>query len=500
MAIDKTIKIKVDAQDGIDEVGKLKKEVQDTDKAAQDSKGGFMAMKGGISAVSLAFKAMGIGLIISAFVKLRDMLLDNQVVLDKVNIATETINAVFKKVISSAIELGEKLTSAFKDPVQAIKELWIALKENIVDRVEGLIDTFGALGKVIRGVFKADLDLIKEAAAEARDGLVQLATGLTPDEVKTLGTTISTVAKEIKNAANESSEYAKNLVRLRNEVKLAEANQRRLQLTYQKDAEVQRQIRDNVNLTFEERIEANNKLGKILEEQFEKEKALAEKKIALAEMELSLDKDNIDLQVQLINAQTDLADLEERITGQKSEQLVNLTALQNEYTQSIDETAAANAAANKKDLEDTKKLQEEKQRIIRGALGAIAGLVDKESKKGKQVAKALAIIDTFAAANKALAQGGILGGIAAAGIIAQGIANVKAITDQKLPGGDDGGGGTPSVPAADLGAGGIGGLIPNMESVELPDGAPQPVQAYVVENDISDAQALQEELEIQATL
>ena len=39
-----------------------------------------------------------------------------------------------------------------------------------------------------------------------------------------------------------------------------------------------------------------------------------------------------------------------------------------------------------------------------------------------------------------------------------------------------------------------------MNAITPPELGQQPVQAYVVENDISDAQALQEELDIQATL
>ena len=111
-------------------------------------------------------------------------------------------------------------------------------------------------------------------------------------------------------------------------MKLAEANQRQLQLTYQKDAELQRQLRDDISLTFEERIAANEELGRILNKQFAEEQALAQKKVELAELELSRNKDNIDLQVALINAKTELADLDERITGQRSEQLTNLKALE----------------------------------------------------------------------------------------------------------------------------------------------------------------------------
>jgi hypothetical protein len=49
--------------------------------------------------------------------------------------------------------------------------------------------------------------------------------------------------------------------------------------------------------------------------------------------------------------------------------------------------------------------------------------------------------------------------------------------------------------------GGIGGTIPNLENITgTATGEQQPVQAFVVETDISNAQALQEELDIQATL
>ena len=81
---------------------------------------------------------------------------------------------------------------------------------------------------------------------------------------------------------------------MRNEVKLADAQQRQLQLTYQKEAELQRQLRDDTSLTFEERIAANEELGRVLDEQFEKEQALAQKKIDLAALELSRNKANIE--------------------------------------------------------------------------------------------------------------------------------------------------------------------------------------------------------------
>ena len=309
MSQEKIIKIKVEAENAIEEINDLQQGVKGTSQAAVDSKSSFIKMKDGVSAVALAFKAMGIGLIVGALIQLKDMMMQNQVVMDSVAIAGETINAVFQKVIDLAVKVGQSMTSAFEDPQQAIADLWTSIKQNLVDRMQGLIDTFGALGTVIKGVFTKDLDLMKEGLADAAVGFTQMATGMTAVEQSNFSKNLKATAKELKNTVTEANEYAKALVALRNEVKLAEANQRQLQLAYQKDAELQRQIRDDISLTFEERIAANAELGRILDEQFAEEQALAQKKIDLAQMEADQNKGNIDLQVALINAKTELIDL-----------------------------------------------------------------------------------------------------------------------------------------------------------------------------------------------
>ena len=78
----------------------------------------------------------------------------------------------------------------------------------------------------------------------------------------------------------------------------------------------------------------------------------------------------------------------------------------------------------------------------------------------------------------------------------------------KLPGGDSGGGSVPSVSTPSTGGAdienieegptGLGPLLGNLGA--LGEEGTQPIQAFVVENDISSSQALQEELELQATL
>ena len=134
-----------------------------------------------------------------------------------------------------------------------------------------------------------------------------------------------------------------------------------------------------------------------------------------------------------------------------------------------------------------------------------AKIAEEALKREKRNAKFQILIDTaqgIAAAIKAGAGvpfpanlGAILSGIAA---VVAGIAQAKAVMN-KVPGGGGGG----DVDASTGAIGGIGaGLLPNMNVLNPPTGDSdmQPVQAFVVETDISNAQALQEELEIQATL
>ena len=231
MAVEHTVKLNVDAGDGIKKVEELKKGVQETNTAASNSKSSFQKMKTGVGAVGVAFKAMGIGLIVSAFVKLKDMLGQNQVVMDKLSAAGEALGFIFQKIVDVAVRFSEKVTEAFSDPKQAVKDLWTSLKQNIVNRIEGLIDLFGSLGKVIKGAFTADMDLLKEGASEAGEAFIQLSTGLDEVQQSEVADKMTKIWKETKKATKEATAYGKAITKMRNEVKLAEAEQRGLQLT-----------------------------------------------------------------------------------------------------------------------------------------------------------------------------------------------------------------------------------------------------------------------------
>ena len=150
-------------------------------------------------------------------------------------------------------------------------------------------------------------------------------------------------------------------------------------------------------------------------------------------------------------------------------------------------------AIDKQELADKEALEDAKRQAVQSGLSGIGALVGESSKAGKAIAVANATIDTFAGANKAIAQGGIIGLASAVGIIATGLANVRSILQTDIPG-QSGGGTAPATPEV------VDNTVPVAPTFGAITADAPPVQAFVVESDVSSSQALQNDLNLQATL
>lgn len=510
----------------IEEIAGLKEELKGVadanKKAAKATKGLAKGFKG----VGLAMKTAGIGLVISALNMLKEVLMQNQPVVDFMDKAMTSLGIVFQKVSETVISLGTDIVDAFSNPKEAIKGLWVVIKENLVNRFEGVINQFKAVGKVLEGVFTLDFDLIKEGASDSATAFVQMATGLDEVQQTQAQEFFKETATALVEVTTQAVKTADALVDQRKEVELLEAGQQKLMLTYQNQAELQRQIRDDESLTFEERIAANERLGEILDEQLETEQSLAQRKLDLAKAELEQNSENLELQKAVIAAETELVDIEERITGQRSEQLTNTNALLKEQLEATNDLSLI--GKNQRELElieldqwyqeklrlakksgvDTENIDKEfarrKKKITQAqindevaAFGQLAGALSSLAGDNKELAAASAIMDTYAGANKALAQGGILGIVSAATIIATGLANVKKIYDTEVP--NAGGGNVPSAGAT------ISANVPRQATLSdvasrIGQSNQQPVRAYVIGQDVTDSQEAQAYLNNQKTL
>jgi hypothetical protein len=310
-------------QDGVKNV---EKEFVKTNKEVKKTPRLIRGVTAGTKLLGSALKAAGIGLVVALLAKFGQVLSQNQKFVDGFAKSTEFLSRVFNDfftfIDNSIGPVQEFFKQIFENPLESIKEFGKLIKENIIERFMSAIEVFGLAGKAIKQFLEGDFTGALETAKQAGKELVDVGTGIN-NSVDRLGATIVDASKSIKEYASETFNAAASQVELEKRAKLAEAQIRQSILAFQSEIEIQRQIRDNISLTIDERIRANDRAGELLIEQGKQEKALAQIQVDAAQSALSANKGNIELQLALINAKTELIDVEERILGFQSEQQIN---------------------------------------------------------------------------------------------------------------------------------------------------------------------------------
>ena len=353
--------------------------VKDIGKSTKNAEGGIKALASGFKGMGLAIKALGIGLVMEAFNMFKEVLSKNQKVVDILNTALEALSIVFNDLIKLVFDNFPKIVEFFKDvfenPVENLKKLGNAIKENLIERFNSFLDTLGyltgALKNLFKGEFSAALDSLKQAGKET----VDVFTGI-PNSADKLANAAKNGAKALTNYGKKVLDAAEKLVQLKNNAALAAAQQARLVEQYDRQAEKLRQVRDNDLLSIEERIKANDKLKEVLDKQ---EKAmLAQANAQVASAQADVQKNNsIENQVALINALANADGVLAQIEGFRSEQDTNRNSLikeridlQKSQAQGVVDVAVAEKQATAELIKDEdKKLQaqldnlEEEKRI-----------------------------------------------------------------------------------------------------------------------------------------
>jgi len=479
-------------------------------------KGGLKAVSFGLKGIGKAYKAAGIGLIVSAFGLLFAAFKENQAVVDKFNVVMQTIASVGKQV-------GDVIAGVYKNVSQST-------------------ENFDALGKVLKGVLdialvpvrvafqtikgaiigaqlaweqswlggnddariaelKSQLDEVGQEFINIKDDVVDASSSIANNFTEAVSEATSIagdVIEGVKEISIEAAyENAEANIQLKKSADIARAANQGLIEDYDRQAEQQRQIRDNDLINIEDRIKANELLKQKLEEQ---EKLMLENVKAIqdaAQAQFDLTGKDEDY-IALLEAKNEVKAVEAQIEGFMSEQESNRVALQKEKIELAQSETDATAerqiaernfnaemmendvlrlqaqqsnAIKEKELEEKrlkdkrdsyqagtqafqdaqneldayseesarnqvkiqKDLDKAKETQMTQTLGNLATIVGKNSKFGKAIAIVQAIRDTYAGATKALSQGGIFGFIGAAAVTAAGIANVKAITSTPDP-------------------------------------------------------------------
>lgn len=380
--------------------------------------------------------------------------------------------------------------------------------------IGNVTDILGNFGDVILNVVSLNFDEAAKSIEKVTEGIKNFGEE-TAKEIK--------IAGELSDMRAKADKAERELI-----VSRAKADRDR--------ADLLEKAVDREKFTVQERIGFLEEAAALEEKITNREIAAARLRLEAIRLENSLSestKEDLEAEAQLeanlIQLETAKLTKQKEVTSQtialKNEEAAALKAIEDQKIADEKERQEAKDAEDKRLAEEEKKREEEKaqaiikfnesiqkaikeqadaeilaqqrkKEAIENAIGQIAGIVGSNSKFGKGIAIVQAIRDTYAGANKALAQGGIFGFISAAAIISAGLANVKTITATQDPAtpsfaSSSGSTGAVSVPTPQAPAFNIVGSDPqNQLAQTLAETTAKPVKAFVVSSDVSTAQSL----------
>jgi hypothetical protein len=493
MAIKKEIDINVNTKGAEDSVDNLSSGLSGVAAQADKLTGGLVSgfrngVKGiknavkGFKSLKVAIAATGIGALLIAITALTSYFTKTQRGADKLSQAMKGIGAVVDVLIDRVSSFGEGLfailSGDFEEGFNILKGAISGVGEEMRKEGQAAIE----LEKAQQALEDRQIALIK-VNAERRASIERLRLEA-EDEAKSneeRANALREAAKLQNEIADDEIAIAKERARIvRERVALgestrddireqAEAEARVIELEAERDRRLKSLI-TRLNAFTDAQDGATESLGNYDEKMT---------KVASKEIQFAADTSNVTL------------------------------ALHKNLRQSmlmVDQQYANQADQIRKD--SVKKTREQKMmelQIIAGTLGSLANLAGENAHAGKALSAAEAVINTYTGATKALSQGGIFGAIAAAGVVASGLASVRQIYATPIPAttGSSGGGSvprpqisTPSIAprfALDTAASDLGNQI--TQSLQG-----QPVRAYVVNQDIQNANKLDRKIKETATL
>ena len=342
------------------EYAKLEKEVvsanektaealEKVEKGAKDGAKGIK--KVGISIKNLA-KASGIIFLLQkAFEFVSSAIQENQVVMDGLNTVFNTAQIVFNQVINAVISIYESVSSATENfdalgkVMSGLLTLALTPFKNAFFGIKLAVQSaqlaweqsiFGdgdptTINKLNDAIAETKLDLIEvgiEANKAGKDIVDNFGEAIT--EVGAIGETV--VEEFGKVSVKTALETAKTNTALKKSAEIAAAQSRILLEQYDRQAELQRQIRDDETKSIEERQAANNELNNILVKQEEEMTKNAKLVKAAAQAQFDLTGKTEDY-VAVLEAEAEVQAVAATVTGFKSEQQTNANALLKEATE-----------------------------------------------------------------------------------------------------------------------------------------------------------------------
>ena len=210
-----TIQLKADTKGAEKNVENLNKDLKETqgdlsgveaaaDKATGGMVSGFKGATAGIKSVVKGFKSMrmaiiatGIGALVLAISSVAAAFTSTEEGQNKFNKLMTVLGSITGNLIDVLASLGNAIIDVFTNPVDAIKKFTNLIKENIVNRFEGLLELIPQLGKAVSLLFKGEFSEAGKVAANATAKVV-------------LG--VENVVEKTQQAIEKTQEFVQELV------------------------------------------------------------------------------------------------------------------------------------------------------------------------------------------------------------------------------------------------------------------------------------------------
>jgi len=346
--ITKIIQLVVKTDKADKNVKNLNKDLKDTSKEAKNTQeslntitggatGRFGALKGKIGNVIKAFKSLrvaiiatGIGALLIAVVALQQAFTRSEAGQNKFSKLMAVIGSVINEVLDLFADLGEAIIKAFTDPKKAIEDFALLIKENITNRLEGLVELLPQLGKAITLLFEGKFSEAGRVAANATGKVVLGVENIvekTQDAIKQTEAFIKKLEEEARITAKIADDRAKaDLIDRKNIVERAKANRENADLRFKAEQ------RDKFAVT--ERI-------KFLEEASAIEEEITNKEIESARLRFEAKKAENDLGKSTKDDLNEVAQLEAKLIELETAKLRMQKRLQTSLTTFRNEEKAA---------------------------------------------------------------------------------------------------------------------------------------------------------------
>ena len=521
MSIKKTIEIEAIAKDALEQIQSLTSKVEGLEDSLKNAGKETKKTNNILGTLSTLVKGgLGLAAIQKAFDLLKETFQSNQKVADAFAIATEALSLAFNDLFnfldSNVGTVIDYFKGIFSDPVQAISDFRKALVDGFIVRIREGVEALGLFGQAALKFFKGDFAGASDTAREAGKQLLDVVTGVDDSFDKTVET-VKSVTKSVTEYAKSTFQAAKENVELQKTAELGIAQNRIILEQKDREAEKLRQIRDDESKTIEQRIEANNKLAAVLDEQERLMLANADAVIAAAQAQYDKNK-NQENEIALLEAKAEREGILAQIEGFRSEQLMNINSLERERIDLIDEEKEKAKEAAEEQIALSRAVAEAKIQDSVNTLNSIVELAGEGSALGKAAAVTSATISGIEGVQNAYStaqKSPITAFFPAYPIVQAGLAaafsasQIKSIVSTPKPNksgfsarsprvGSGGGGGTSAAQAPAFNVVGASGTNQLAEAINGRD--TQPVKAFVVSNEVTNAQALDRNIVNSASL